>query len=469
MTGLLALAGIVGLIWGLILFRHTGFLGGALAVLLAGTCFGHAFFHANLGPVPLTTDRVLLGLLLAVYAIERIRGSAARRVWDRQDLVLVAFVLTLTVSTFTHDWQAHGYRSLASLLFFYLMPLGIYWLGGYSPVATSPDRPVRLLGHVRTVLVLTSVLEAGRMWSLVFPRYIVSETFPEFLGRGRGPLLNPVGNGLFLCVGWFSLCMFWPRVGRHGKAVIAALSVVYVAGLFGTLTRGVWLAAGLGFPLLVAVNLPRRQAAVLLMFLALVGGGTLAARRHQLAAFKRDIHVSVQDMSRSAGLRPLLTHVAWRMFEDRPLTGCGYRQYETAHTEYLSDRSTPLVLEQARGYVQHNVFLALLAETGLIGFGLFALLPAVWARTAWRLWRGEAAPETRQFGLLMLAFLAAFLALAMFHDLTLIPMVNMLVFFLAGIQRSLAAPPLGATQNCPARDREDRRARTAFGYGVPCA
>ncbi len=84
------------------------------------------------------------------------------------------------------------------------------------------------------------------MWALVFPRYIVSDAQAEFLGRGRGPFLNPVGNGMFLCAGLFSLLMFWPRVRRYGKVSVLLLTLVYLAGIYCTLTRVVWLAAAGG-------------------------------------------------------------------------------------------------------------------------------------------------------------------------------------------------------------------------------
>ncbi|HEV3021507.1 MAG TPA: hypothetical protein VGX76_03545, partial [Pirellulales bacterium] len=105
---------------------------------------------------------------------------------------------------------------------------------------------------------------------------------------------------------------------------------------------------------------------------------------------------------------------------------------------YLADRSTDLPLEKARRYVQHNTFLSLLAETGIVGAGLFIALLIVWGRGAWRLWRAPDAPLwVRQQGLLFFALLGGYLPNAMFHDLAIIPMVNMLLFFLAGVTESL--------------------------------
>jgi O-antigen ligase len=90
--------------------------------------------------------------------------------------------------------------------------------------------------------------------------------------------------------------------------------------------------------------------------------------------------------------------------------------------------------------VQHNVFLALVTETGVVGMGLFVALLAVWTRAAWRLWRNlDAPPWARQLGLLFVAFMGVYLANGMFHDVSLISMINMYLFFLGGVLAAVVA------------------------------
>jgi O-antigen ligase len=145
-------------------------------------------------------------------------------------------------------------------------------------------------------------------------------------------------------------------------------------------------------------------------------------------------------MERSASLRPVLATIAWRMFRERPIVGCGLGRYQEECRVYFSDRSSDLPLQVARGYVQHNVLLALLTETGILGAGLFTLLSFTWAWNAWSLWRlRDVDLAKRQWGLLFLAVLGAFLINGMFHDVSIIPMLNMLVFFMAGATRAVLA------------------------------
>jgi O-antigen ligase len=79
-----------------------------------------------------------------------------------------------------------------------------------------------------------------------------------------------------------------------------------------------------------------------------------------------------------------------------------------------------------------------LTETGLLGLGLFLALNALWARDAWALWRSNCAPlPFRQMGLLLLAAEGVYFLNGMFHDVSVVSMANMTLFFLAGINAGL--------------------------------
>ena len=86
-------------------------------------------------------------------------------------------------------------------------------------------------------------------------------------------------------------------------------------------------------------------------------------------------------------------YVSWKMFLDAPLLGVGYGQFQQAARPYLSDRTTSLYLEDIRNEPNHNTPLAMLTETGLIGFGLFLAILVGWTIQSWRMWRNPAAPD----------------------------------------------------------------------------
>jgi hypothetical protein len=439
MEFILAIGALLAIVWVAIAFVRGGLVGGALVVLLAGSCFGHPFFNVPAGPLPLTADRLLLAVLVLQYFIYRRWGWTDPKPLATGDYVLAAFIILLVASALTHDFRFHQSQPLAQLLFFYLMPVTMYWVVRQT---RWTERSARWLfacvGVFGAYLCLTAVAETHGAWEFVYPSYIASSEFREFFGRGRGPLLNPAANGFVQGLGLCAAMMWWPRVNRPGKLLLLATLPIFAWGVYSTFTRSAWMGAGLGGLVLVALGTPRSWRPVV------VGGAVVAAlvvaagTWQNMLAFKRDRDVTAEDVAESAKLRPILAVIAWHMFLDRPILGCGFGQYEQESLPYLADRTTDLPLEKARPYIQHNVFLAMLTQTGLVGMGLFVALLACWARTAWRLWRTASAPDlVRHLGLFFLALLGVYLPNAMFHDVSIIPMVNMMLFFFAGAVMSL--------------------------------
>lgn len=440
MTAIVPVVLLVALVWAAVVSLRGGLLGGCLIVLLAGTCFGHPFFSLP-GPVPLTADRLLWGALLIQYVIWRRLGLADRKPWGSAEVVLCAFLAVLAISTFNHDWRTDDWHPLARLLFYYVMPFGLYWVA--REIRFSERGALVLfasLGIFGVYLAVTALAETGQQSWLVFPRYIGSTAARDFFGRARGPLLNPAGSGLLTGVCLAAALMGWPRLGRPGRLLLVVASLLMGLGVYCTYTRSVWLGAGLGLFIVLALTLPRSWRGLVLGSLVLSVALVGVAKWERILAFKRDEDAGVQAAAESVELRPVLALVVWNMFLDRPVTGCGFGQYADQHVYYLADRSSGLPLEKARTYSQHNLFLSLLAETGLVGLGLFVLLVALWTRDAWRVWRSPSAPLwARQIALLFFALLANYGAIAMFHEISLIPMVNMFLFFVAGVTARLRA------------------------------
>ena len=442
MEAIAVIAGLVGLSWGAVVFLRGGLLGGCLAVLLAGACFSVPFYKIELGPVPLTADRLLLVLLVGQYVVWRRWGLADPKPLGKPELLLAAFTAVLVLSTFTSDWQASNYQAVSWLIVYYLMPAVVYWIARQAKL--SQRAVLTVFGGFAifgVYLAVTSLADYCQEWPFVFPRYIATtaaDTTAEFVGRARGPLLHPIGNGILLAICLASTLFWWPRLNRMGQLMLVPATLLLLAAIYCTLTRSVWMGGMLTLGLVIGLAIPWNWR------LPLLGGGVLVVaiasvtQWDQLVAFKRDKALDADKTAESVELRPIMAVIAWHMFLDRPLLGCGYSQYKTEHLNYLSDRSTDLPLERARDYIPHNVAFSLLTETGLVGLGLFATMLTYWARDAWRLWRDVAEPLwARQQGLLLLVALSVYLINGMFHDVSVIPMANMALFFLAGVTAGL--------------------------------
>lgn len=304
-------------------------------------------------------------------------------------------------------------------------------------------------------LAVTAIAEAREMWWLVWPRYIRSGEYAEYFGRGRGPFLNPTGVGIYLAASLAAAWMFWPRTSRWGRLGIVAVSLLLGAGCYYTLTRSVWMGAVLTMMIVVACYLPKAWRWPVVGMTALAGILAAVVLWDSILSFKRDKNVSAADVADSATLRPVLAAVAWEMFCHRPVLGCGFGQYKYHHKYFLGERKHGLNLEKARPYTQHNTFLALLTETGLVGTGLFVGLLAYWCRQAWMLRRNRAlAPAMRQWGLFFLAFMASYVVNGMFHNTSPVPNLNMLLYFFGAITSSLAAMAPAASTSHREMQRE---------------
>lgn len=434
MTAIYLLAALCVLVWLAAILLRGGLLAGSLLLLLAGTCFGYPFFHVDVKPIPLTSDRVLWGVLLAQCLVWRRFGWTEHQPLNRAEVALIALLFALGASTFLTDWKYNNSLPVSKLLFYYVMPAGLYWVARRIQFNESSTR--WLLGSLAIFglyLAITSVAEETKRFSLVLPRYIASQSeYPDFFGRGRGPLLNPAADGFLIAICLSCAALWWTRLGRQGKMLLLAAVGVYAAGVGCTMTRCAWIGAVLSLLIIIGLTVPKTARVPLIAGSLLLSLALAATQWDRIMAFKRDEGQSGQETAESVKLRPILAMVAWNMFREQPLFGCGFGQYRKHFVNVLADRTTELPLEKSRPYVQHNVFLGLSTETGLVGMGLFALVLAYWTRDAWRLWRSDAPLWARQHGLLFLATLGTYLPNAMFHDLAIIPMVNMYLFFLAG-------------------------------------
>ena len=415
------------------------FASGGFLILVLGSVFGYEFFNIDRGPIPITIDRIMLVLIIGVFAGLCLRRRESIRSLDATDLMIGSLLIVLALSAISTDWSYADNRPLSRLTFYYLMPISLYFVVRHARI---DERELRWIAAGIAIFCLylgaTAIFEWRGWHALVYPTYIRDPLLSEFFGRGRGPFLNPVSNGLFLTTGLSVAMLLWWNSKWKGKILVTAAIPAMVVGALATLTRSVWLGMAAGAGLVLWIPASRRQR--IGMLFASIGCGLvlLLALGQSLVSFKRDQNVTAEQMAQSAQLRPIFAAVAWDMIKDRPLLGCGLGQYGRARMDYIQEPNTKYELRKAASYLQHNVFLSLLTETGLIGCGLQLLLFARIYLTSWRLWSNPVASNWgRSYALIMIATLTAYLINGMFHDVSIIPMANMLIFFLLAIVANL--------------------------------
>jgi len=431
---LIVLFAIAGLVWMVPVIQSGRLIVVAMAVLGIGTVFGPDFFHIA-GPIQLSLDRLLWFGMFALAVIGWRLGYAHLPKLHRVDFLVIGIVGWTLVSAVSSSPLATGTPPTARWLFYILMPAGMYAI---ARAINIEGRDIRwmLKGSIAlgVYLAVTAIFEITGLHWLVFPAFITDVETWEFFGRGRGPLMNPSGNGILMSISLVAASIGVVYSGRRGKLIYAAIALLLLVGVYATLTRSAWMGGVAAIGLVGFVHSPRWQRVLALAAVILVAGLSMSGLKDQLIRMKRDKNLTAEDAEKSIKLRPLLAVVSWEMFKDRPIVGHGFGHYFAHNDRYHNDRSYDLPLENARTYAQHNVFLSVLVDTGLIGFSMFVAWLAMLCGVGWHLARQRnQMPEARWVGLLILGTIVAYFCNGMFQDVMIIPMVHMFLFFIAGV------------------------------------
>ncbi len=423
------------------------------AALISGVVLGYDFYHQSV----VTIDRLIWGGMLVYFGYLVINQKVSIPQFNHIDCAVFGLILLITFSTFSHDWRYKDNLPMGRLLFFNLMPLGFYVVARFVQFTPKDLRyhfwTMALLGVFLSLLGTAEVFEK---YQFVWPRYIADSAEIEFLGRARGPLINPIANGMFMLAGLVGTLSLWPRNSENStlnenlsqKILLIAFVLILLFGIYATKTRSVWLAAVIVITPYVWRQLSPRGRGGLL-----VGGLVSAALLVGLAGntlnnFKRDKHVTAAETAESITLRPMLATVALDMFRDRPLTGFGFGQYTKAKGPYHHKTVNGASLQKVLPYMQHNLFLSYLTELGLLGLlTLMAIILSV-TYAAYRVLNQSKCETTRSAMLAALMLLAAWICNGMFHDVSIIPMIGSLMFFWFGISNENYSRLLtGATES----------------------
>ncbi|MCO8120369.1 O-antigen ligase family protein [Stieleria sp. TO1_6] len=406
-----------------------------IAVLLVvGTVFGPAFFSFD-GPIQISTDRLLWVVLLGLAAIQWRLGKLTLPRLTRLDVCVIALVGYLFLRSRGGDPVETRIDPTARWLFYIMMPAGVYFAARMAKVRITDFRwLLNTLIALGVYLSFTAICEVKGYTAFVFPKHILDPDVWEFYGRGRGPLLNPAGNGFVIGVAMSAVAACFVGAGRHAKAVYAALGVILLVGGYATLTRSCWLGIAGAVAIVGLIHSPRWVRVLGLSAAVLLAAAMAMGLKEELMTLKRDKQLSAVEAAKSIELRPLLATVAWEMFKDKPLMGHGFGHYFQHHDHYHTIRQYGIPLERVRKYGHHNVFLAFLVDSGLIGFTLFVSLLVMLFGYGWSMaCYGAGTVARRRVGLFCVAVLASYFPNAMFHDMTIIPMVQLFLFATAGL------------------------------------
>jgi exopolysaccharide biosynthesis WecB/TagA/CpsF family protein len=440
---------LAALVWGAIIARRGSLLVGCGLLLVVSYALGHEFWHARIGPLPITFDRALLIGLLAAFAMHWRFGSLSLRSMTGSDWALVVILVLLCASAALSGQPdiTDGVTSKwGRLMTSFVLPAIVYVVVRQLPIVCRDwSRMLAALVALGIYLAGTSICEVSGLWTFVFPRYIADPSLGIHFGRARGPELNSVSLGLYLTACCLCAWTLLADVQRRWQQLVLLLAMPLMAfGVLLTYTRSTWIGFAASALVVAGFHMPRRLRLPALAGSVLVGLLVAAVSWNHLMDLKRE--GTTGDSEHSVDQRASFAYVSWQMFCDRPICGVGFGRFYDRKLPYLSDRSQQIELESIRGLHHHNTLLSVLTETGLVGLTAFVAVFLAWGRTAWRLATNMASsPWIRAQGVLMLALIANYLSSAAFHDLTLLPSQELLLFVFAALTVNLYQSTSGIT------------------------
>lgn len=251
--------------------------------------------------------------------------------------------------------------------------------------------------------------------------------------RVNGPMRRCDDYGL--CMNMLMMVLLGgPRaaeVGARGKRLLRpAAMIVGLLAVAATFTRGVWLslAAGLG------VRSIRRGARFAVLSTCAIGLVVVLGAQYALMEFWPEVYQLRVQNQQTINARMATYKSAWAMFADHPLLGVGFAAFSETQSAFPSRYFREYNGEPCVD-TPHNMYLSLLAETGLVGLVVASLVAVQIIRSAYRLSVHGVQATHRAYGETMLCVTAVYLAGGLTNEFSHnIDFVNKYVFvFLGGL------------------------------------
>jgi O-antigen ligase len=335
------------------------------------------------GPIPLYFYLLPAGLILPmIFAAPHLAVRSMRDpvFWWFLMFVLTGLVWLLPAQDFVDEASRQWRLRVLS------------FIGFYSVALLISEAHRRALGWVIVVCVLMAC--AFNWFDVLRPyRFVPQGIEGASDGRGAGLFINPNAAASFVVMGTIAALPMIP-VRLRGILLVTA-----VFGVAATFSRGGFVLIGVALLGAIGLKLVSRTQRVLLIIALplLIGGVSLSYDYLVDASDNRQMQNIVQrlawfqEMDEEDGAVEGRKHgasQAWQLFLESPVIGKGVGV-------------TSLAVRQEG---PHNMYLALMAEQGLLGLFLYVSLVGILLRRGWRLARHAATDHDRDVGRTLVIF-----------------------------------------------------------------
>jgi O-antigen ligase len=315
----------------------------------------------------------LIHRLLPVVTLTVIFVSSSLRITKRQlprlgvvEYAMFGYIVVSIASIFLQSNNVSG-----TLIHFYdrtFIPICFYLI---VRLISPGEQKLKLLVPIALYLVLTQVTIGTLAW--IAPSLLRSDWLTYVGARTIGSLGSPGVYSTTLIFGGVFLLYAATRMKPGWKRNYLYFS--FLASIFGvliTFSRASWL-AGILLLLGVFALYPKLLIRLTIKFLPIIlilGGAFMVSQiEYAKTRFYSD------DSAHSALSRLPVLVAAYRMFEQKPIFGWGYGNFDRYDRQFQG-RFGDLVNPVEKDLTSHNVYMTLLAEQGLVGIAL-VLAPTI--------------------------------------------------------------------------------------------
>jgi len=265
------------------------------------------------------------------------------------------FILWIFITNPTAAWLGVDRNWLLT----YVQLWVLFWLSG-----VLFDKP----GKFHTMMWVFSSLTLVTALSAMSRQGFFGEIDPLVRAAGFTDGANTAARYFVISFVFFSYLR--PVTGNLLLNALAALGMIITfLGVFYTASRTGMILLLLAITLLMLLQSNfkyRMQVSVL----AMVGFLILLIFSSSIFTFMSGIAPSITEGSDTMGLRYALWEAGWEMWKDNPISGVGIGMFPSTLKYYPNPEYSFLFY---KGLVAHNIYVSMLAETGIFGFFLFML------------------------------------------------------------------------------------------------
>jgi O-antigen ligase len=328
---------------------------GILALILAILVFGPLAYGA-VDTVPFLVVQSLAAAVLVLWVARLWLSPRPQFLWPPICWAVLAFSLYAIGRYFTADIEYIARQELIRVLVYAFL---------FFAVLNNLHRQELTQIAVLTLVFLAMAISGYAIYQYVANSDRVWFAIKPYLHRGSGTYICPnhLGGFLEMLVPLGLAFSLASRLNHVGKILVGYASLVILAGIAVTVSRGSWIATGLAlllFFIILSCHRSHRLAAFVALFVIIGGGAYLVPKSHFFRERARQL-VNTQTGQIDDDTRFDIWSSAYRMWRENPWWGVGPAHFDR---RFRAFRPANIQMQPERA---HNDILNTLTDWGIVG------------------------------------------------------------------------------------------------------